>query len=452
MHLSASTTSDMLRCFVAISCAMLCSRYLPAQVASPIAVATDTAAVFGNGERPNLEFAGEQHPMNVITGDAAYESAWDDNILGTSGTPVADLEQSVAADLLLQRQGEYLQATLGYAPYYQTFLQHSEYNQFDQAASADIKLIQSEAWSIRLRDSYLRQTGPYLPPNASALPAAPGAPGGLNTTIYAPLSREQANSGRIDITYQRSLRTGFDLFGGYDDRSYSLNYSTATSLYTTRGPNLGAELAWRSSEHSIIGVLGLAQHLEIPDATGVRTSIEIATLLPTLGFAPRPGWNVQVYGGPQAWAQPGIANTAIGPSRNWGWAGGGTVARQAATSAIYVTANHLLTDGGGLLDFVESSQVEAGLRRRVSGRWDASLDATFARNSEVGSTAGPGSLTEVTTTASLTHPLPGHMVLHAGYELERQLSAGSAPAGAEFHRNRIACGLIWQFGAVPLGR
>jgi hypothetical protein len=442
----------MLRRFVAIAFAILCSRCLPAQVVSPIAVATDTASVFGSGERPNLGYAGEQRPMNVIIGEMAYEGAWDSNILGTSGVPTADLEQSTAADLLLQRQGEHLQATIGYAPYYQTFLQHSQYNQFDQVASADIKMIQSDTWSVRLRDSYFRQTGPYLPLSVSALPAASGAPGDLNTTVYTPLSREQANSGRADIMYQRSQRSVIDLFGGYDDRSYSLNSSTTTSLFKTRGPNLGAEFAWRSSEHSIIGILGLFQHLDIPNAAGSRTTIEIATLLPTWGFAPRPGWQVQAYAGPQIWAQPGIASTTMGSSRNWGWAGGGTVARQAETSAIFVTANRLLTDGGGLLDFVESSQVEAGLRHRVGGRWDASLDGTFARNNEVGSVNGPGSLTEVTATASLVHPLPGHMVLHTGYELERQLSSGSAPAGAEFHRGRIACGLSWQFGAVPLGR
>lgn len=442
----------MLRQLIVIGCAILCSLCLPAQIVSPIAVATDTASVFGSGERPTLGYAGEQRPMNVMVGELAYEGAWDNNILGASGVPVADLAQTMAGNLLLQRQGEYLQATIGYAPYYQAFSQHSQYNEFDQVASADIKMIQSEAWSVRLRDSYLRQTGPYMPLSAAALPTAPGAPGGLNTTVYTPLSREQENSGRVDVMYQRSLRTVLDLFGGYDNRSYSLNSSTTTSLYKTRGPNLGAELAWRSSEHSIVGTLGLFQHLEIPDAAGVRTSIEIATLLPTWGFAPRPGWQVQAYGGPQVWAQPGLANAALGKSRNWGWAGGGTVARQEDTSAIYVTANRLLTDGGGLLDFVESSQVQAGLRHRVSALWDASLDGTFARNVEVGSVDSPGSLTGVTAAASLVRQLPGHMVLHVGYELERQLSSGSAPAGAEFHRSRIACGVSWQFGAVPLGR
>lgn len=439
-----------MRKFIVIGCSILCSCCLSAQVVSPIAAAT--SSVFGSGERPNLGYAGEQHQMNVITGEIGYEGAWDNNILGASNAPVADLSQTTAGNLLLQRQGEYLQATIGYAPYYQAFSQHSQYNEFDQAASADIKMIQSEAWSVRLRDNYLRQTGPYLPLTAAALPTAPGAPGGLNTMVYAPLSREQENSGRADITYQRSLRTAFDLFGGYDNRSYSLNSSATTSLYKTRGPNLGAELSWRASEHSIIGTLGLFQHLAIPDAVGGQTSIEIATLLPTWGFAPRPGWQVQAYGGPQVWAQPGFADAPIRKSRNWGWAGGGTVARQANTSAIYVTANRFLTDGGGLLDFVESSQLEAGLRHRISARWDASLSGTFARNVEVGSIAAPGSITGATASASLIRQLPGHMVLHAGYELERQLSSGGAPAGAEFHRSRIACGLSWQFGAIPLGR
>lgn len=428
---------------------LLFSALARAQVMSPAAVATDTATMFGNGERPELSYADEERPLNIVRGELAYEFAYDDNPLGTIKGSAADVEQVMAASAFFQHQGEHLRATAGYEPYYEHFWTYSQYNQFSQLASGDIRLIPNASWSVRARDSYLRQRGPFEPLLSSSLPPGPGAPGGLNPTVFTPLGEVEANSARVDGIYKPSAHSFVDLFGGYDRRSLS-QLAVAATLYNTRGPYGGAQFGLRPGEHSVVGILGLFQRLDFPGASGIPTRIEIASLLPTWGSAPRPGWQLQAYAGPQMWLRPPVEGENA--SQSLTWAGGGNVSRQGERTAFLLSADRMLADGGGLLPVVESTDARAAIRHRIVGHWDGSFGAEFTRNSVVGPSYGMGSFQEASATAELTRPLRGNLVWHIAYGFFHQLSSDGAPAVAEFRRNRIASGLSWQFGAHALGR
>lgn len=429
--------------------ALLLGALARAQVVSPVAAANDAATLVGNGEKPGLTYAGEQVPLNVLLGELAYEGAYDDNPLGASSGSAADGVQAMGGNLLLQHQGEHLQATAGYQPYYERFLTYTQYDQFDQFSSADIRLVGMGRWSSRVRDSYSRQNEPYAPLSAAASSGAPAAPGGLNGTVYTPLARMEANSARLDLVYQSNPRGFLNVFGGYEQRSFSQT-ATSASLYKTRGPATGAELAWRPSEHAIVGVLGVFQRLEFPGASGIPPRIEIASVLPTWASAPWLGWQLQAYAGPQIWAQPQSA--AGSAQRSLAWAAGGTVSRQGERTAFFLKADHVLADGGGALSVVESTTVGGGLRHQVVGRCDGSLQAGWARNSALDALSGAGTLNEASASADLARPLRGNMIWHLQYDFVRQLASAGAPGLEQFHRTRIATGLSWRFGAHPLGR
>lgn len=425
------------------------STLAPAQVSSPLAGGNDPASLFGSGDGPEMKYAGEQRPMDLVLGGIEYEAAYDDNPLGTFNGTSGDMEQAFGGNFFFQHRGSHIQTIAGYLPYYERYHTYSQYNQFDQLSSVDLQLIYNANWSARIRDSYSRQTGRYAPLVSGGLPAAVGGPAGLNDTVYTPVGMTEANMGRIDLMYKHSLRSFVDLFGGYEQRHLS-QPAVEMTLYNTRGPHAGVEFAWRPSEHSIIGILGLWQRLEFPGATGIPARIEVASVLPTWGSAPAPGWKMQAYAGPQIWGEP--KGSGGNGTRNLAWAGGGTLSWGGDRSVSFVTAGHMLSDGGGLLPIVESSTVEAGLRHRLTGLWDAGLQAAFTSNSALDRAYGSDSLREASATAEVVRPLRGNLVWHIDYNFSRQFSSSGSPTPAEFHRNRIASGLSWQFTALPLGR
>lgn len=423
-----------------------------AQVASPIATANETATVFGSGDRPRLRYAGALQPTNVLLVQMGYETAYDDNPLGILGGSQPDIEEAFSGTFLLEHQGENVRASIGYEPYYEQFQHYSDHNRLDQAASVDIRLNPESTWSVRLRDSFSSQPGPYLPDSANALPGGAGAPGNLNSTIYGPMSTIQENDARVDLIYQRSARTFADAFAGYGERSFS-QVSTALDMYKTRTPDVGAEVAWRPQEHSILGILMLYQRLEAlnPAPPKNTTQISITTVLPTIGMAPRPGWQIQLFAGPQYWVPPSTqSSTATVSSAQLDWTAGGSITCQSARNALLFSASRALADGGGILSFVHSSTFEAGLRHHIAGNWDAGADVTFTRNLALETVAPSGSLSELIASAGLVRPVRSNMTLHVNYAFARQMATGGAAPTTEFQRNRISAGMSWQFGAIAL--
>lgn len=442
----------MLRFLAILASALLFTAAIRAQVVSPVA-ANDTESIFGSGVESKAEYAGEQTPTNVILTEIGYETAYDTDPLGISGPVSADQEQILAGNFLLQYEGSRVTTSIGYQPYYESFGRNSGYAQFDQLSSADLNLILTARWSVRVRDSYFNQTGsiPLLAADTSLSPLGP--PSSLNGTVYTPLVSEQENSARMDVVYRGSVRTMADVFEGYDDRSFS-QQSSALSLYKTRGPNAGAEYLWRPSEHSMLGILALYQGLDLAGTlrAGLPSRLEIESAFVTAEWKPTGGLELQGFAGPQITGEPGSNLGTGGPSKQVEWGAGGTIEAQGRRGALVTSGSHVTTDGGGLLPFVINSSIHGGLRRRLGDQWEASCDLDLSRNRALAAEFGPGNLTETGASVGLARPLSQRAMLHIEYEFIRQVPAGNAPAIAEFHRNRIATGISWQFGALSLGR
>lgn len=415
----------------------------------------NVAGVLGNGDKPALSFANEHLPANVMLVQTGYEVTYDTNPLSISGPVTADEEERAVLDWLVLHQGSRVQAKIEYRPYYEFYARNDAYSRFNQLLSADCLVKLSSRWSSRIRDDFTQATDPNAPETRELAPTGTGSPSGLNGTVYSPLNHERENSARVDFRYQGSLRTSLGLFAGYDNRSLSGGPSLGSSTYMTRGLNAGAEYAWRSSEHSTLGILGMVQRVNLsgilPEESGSR--MDIVSLLPVAGWHPRPYLEMSAFAGPQFIRQSTPnASPATSSSVLPQWAAGGTMTRRGERTSLFMSAQHVVNDGGGLLTFVTNSFVETGLRRKFYGNWDATLDAMIARNNWLPLTVGQGKVTTSFARLELFRPLRRGLMFHFGYELERQTYSGTLPRDAGFYRNDLVTAISWQWRPIPLGR
>jgi hypothetical protein len=419
------------------------------QAQSGISIAAETAEIFGSGQRPSVDYAGEKPPTNVFFAETGYYAAYDSNPAGLSMGAQADLVQDTTGHFVLLHNGPRLDALIEYLPYYEAYQHYSEWNRFNQLFSADVELKATEHWSFRIRDDFTDQTGLYTPQTGESAVSGVGSPTSLNNTVLAPLSNERGNSIRADATYQWSERTSLAAFVGYETRTFS-GQIPGTLLYDTNGESGGGQYAWRASEHTTLGVLYLFQRVDISGQLqpGDATRMDVQSALPTVGWKPRPSVDLEFFGGPQAVKQYGAGPAPLSQVE---WAGGGTLTLQGQRSAVLFTAQRLVSDGGGLLSFVSNSYAAVSVRRRLLGQWDGTLGLSVAQNQSLGIADGSSNLNAQTASFDLERRLRRNLVFEAGYAYARQTSSGTAPAGADFHRNRVISGLSWQWGTIPLG-
>jgi len=409
--------------------------------------------VFGGGERPRMNYSGEQTPQNVLLVTTGYEASYDDNPLSERAGAQSDEEQSVGTQLALVHQSARLTANFNYQPYFQFYRRYSQFNRFNQTFSADGLFTFNPHFAVRLRDDFLDQTGLYAPSSSELSPAGIGTPTAQNATIYTPLNNEQANTSRADIVIQKSSRTSLDLFGGYATRTFSQG---ATSPFGTTTQNMGGEYVWRANEHASVGLLGVYERIDLNGSLlpGSASRLQSGTLLPTVGWKLRPTIEFSLFAGPQAIRQFDLQDSSskrIALPVEIDWEAGGGLVVDGKRIGLMVSAQRTVTDGGGVLSFVTNNSVSGGFRKRLHGGWDFNVECGLARNSWIPLNASTAWLTEESVRAVLVHPLHGSTVLHFEYEYLDQTPGGDLNVGSSFHRNRVATNVAWNWRAIRLG-
>jgi len=409
--------------------------------------------VFGGGERPRMNYSGEQSPQNVLLVTTGYEASYDDNPLSQRAGAQADEEQSVGTQLALVHQSARLTANVNYEPYFQFYRRYNQFNRFNQTFSADGLFTFSPHLAVRVRDDFLDQTGLYAPSNSDLSPAGIGSPTALNSTIYTPLNNERANTSRADIVIQKDSRTSLDAFGGYATRTFSQG---TTTPFGTTTQNMGGEYVWRASEHASLGLLGVYERIDLSGALlpGSASRLQSGTLLPTMGWKLRPTIELSLFAGPQAIRQIDLQDSSSKQTTlpvQIDWEAGGGLVVDGKAIGLMLSAQHTVTDGGGVLSFVTNNSVSGGLRKRLHGGWDFNVECGLARNRWIPLDASSAWLTEESVRAVLVRPLHGSTVLHFEYEYLEQTPGGDLNVGSNFHRNRVATNVAWNWHAIRLG-
>jgi len=432
---------------------------LAAQVVSPIGGMNVLAAPYGSGQRPSLAYTGELTPSNMLLLSFVDQTIYDDNIFDASGpTRQADIVTSLQSNILLFHNGERITVAAQYLPYLQLYRTATQYNRFNQELLADVNIKASARWDLRVRESFTDQVNTYQPQLDTNDVGDTGSPTKLNDTIYAPLAPERDTGTRADAVYQGSARTGFAVFGAYEQRNFTGTQAASTQLLSTQVITAGAEYPYRLTEHGTLGALALFQQMNVAGALtpGSASTLPVVSALGSVGWRLAPTVSVNAFGGLQ-YIKPGgvIASPAIPAgaySGQMGWAGGGTFTDQGHAGAVFISGQRMVSDGGGYANYVLNSSVDGGLRRRLFKQCDMTLDLVFAQNKGLGFGFGTGTLSSKSVVAGLAHPLRKNLIFRCGYNYARQTSSGTLPNAPDFNRYQIIAGISYQMNGLALGR
>jgi len=411
---------------------------------------------YGDGEKVGLNYAGTSPPRNILALGLNVGSTYDDNILGNNQQPVGDAAFQFGPSLNVHREGRRLNLALSYQPHFRIYRRASELNVVDQTLGFDAAYRASSRLSFRARTSAFYTTGIFEPiRNEEFLPGL-GSPSSLNDTLFTPSARQLTWSSRIDASYQASKRDSIDVFAGQSKLDIREQFSNARSLQNTEQKDAGLDYQHRLSPHTTLGIN--YQYKDIRFGSDSRDLVHSAFF--SYAQQVSPSLMLSVFGGPQFSHLNEVVAFLLGPFSfrlpvslaTSNWALGGTLTKQLDKTAFQLTAQHQVSDGGGLLGAVVNSSVGTSIRRRLPGRWDAIWNAGYANNSRLDSTSTRGSYQSLTAGVGLERSLTEKLSVRGGYDFLHQRGDGQSLLLGSYDRDLLSVQFSYRFHQIALGR
>ena len=411
---------------------------------------------YGNGEKAGLNYAGTPSPRNILLLGLNLGTTYDSNVLGTNQQPIGDVDFLIGPSLSLRREGSRFSLGLSYRPYFRIYRTASGLNSLDQILGFDASYRVSSRFSLRGRTSGSYTNGIFQPnQNQEFLPGL-GSPTSLNQTVYMPTERQLALSSRIDASYQASLHDSVGLYVGESTLDFKQQVPSEGALQNTQETDAGLLYQHRLSLHSTLGAD--YQFQDILFGPSSRTLVHSVFFSYAKQFSP--SLTMSVFGGPQYSRANEIVPVAIGPLTlqvpvllaGWNWGMGGALTKRLDRTVFLLTAQHQVSNGGGLLGAVISTSVGGSVRRQLPGRWDAVWSGNYANNSSLGSGAPAGSYYSVTAGFGLERSLSDRVSLRFGYDYLSQRGNGQASSVGDFNRDMFSIQFFYRFHQIALGQ
>jgi hypothetical protein len=411
---------------------------------------------YGNGEKAGLNYAGTTSPRNILLLGLNLGSQYNDNIYGNNQQRVGDVDFLIGPSLSLHREGSRLSLGLSYQPNFLIYRNASELNTLYQTLGFDAGYRMSSRFSLRARTSVFYTNGILQPSqNEEFLPGL-GSPTSLNQTVYTPTERQLAISSRIDVNYQASLHDSVGLYVGESTLDFKQQVSSAGNLQNTQENDAGLLYQHRLSPHTTLGAN--YQFQDILFGPNSRTLVHSAFFSYAQQFSP--SVTISVFGGPQYSRTNEIVPLPLGPitlqvpvlMAGWNWAMGGTLTKRLDRTAFLLSAQHQISNGGGLIGAVISTSIGASVRRQLPGRWDAVWSGNYAKNSSLGSGASAGSYSSVTAGFGLERSLSDRVSLRLGYDYLSQHGSGQVPLLGDLSRDLVSIQFSYRFHQIALGQ
>jgi hypothetical protein len=290
-----------------------------------------------------------------------------------------------------------------------------------------------------------------------------GPPPILNSTLITPLMRELTNQSELDVIYDISRRSLFEVSGNYAFLEFPGATSSTSNLFNTQSSTGSLGYQYRLTRHFTLGFRYLLQNYHYDFGARDDTHSMFVTALWQMG----PHVVVSIFGGPSfsrtggpltipsanSVASGTILSTAV-PSTaeagKWGPGAGGTLTLRSDQTVLRFTAQRLITDGGGLLTTVVNAYEGAELRRRLAYGWDLVLMASNARSVALQGALGRGALDTQSGEVALEHSLFENLNMHFEYDFVRQRTNQYVPFAADVDDNRYTVGILYRIGSHKL--
>ncbi|MGO8791853.1 MAG: hypothetical protein ACLQVL_31320 [Terriglobia bacterium] len=427
---------------------------LAGQTAVPAMGVPTLGAAYGTGAQTPLQFAGEAAPLNQISLNFGASTFYDDNVLATSSDRRSDEALSFTSQLGVTKSTERLVFNFSYVPAFLLYRQTSQYDRLNHAANLGLSYQMSDRFILGLYDAFSYQNG-FLPSFAGQpILAGLTSPTGLNGGIYPYTTRTLSNMAGLDLTFAKSRRTSFTISGSYDQRKFGGQAGATGSLYNDNGASGGLEFKYRITDHTNFGFLLLHQDTTYQGGevfgNHQRSQVESAYL--SVGSRLSPTVSVTVFGGPQHVRNLGQSSGRPGVADGFQGSGGGSITKEVGRTALNLSLQRSVSDGGGVYTSIVDTHADFGVRRQLVGRWEADLSGGATQGEVSLLPSSYGKLDAVTGGIQFIRPLRGNSRLYISYDTIHQLSKGTLPILADFDRNQVTIGIDYQLKAIPLGR
>jgi hypothetical protein len=426
---------------------------LAAQTTSLGGLAPAQAAGFGTGVQTPLRFTGESVPENQVSLTVGASTLYDDNVLARNTERLSDEALSLESHFDIMRQTEHMTINFDYLPFFLLYRQFDQYDRLNHAADLSLTYRLASRVNLGLHDAFSYQNGVYPALTGQQILSGPTSPTALNQMTFAPTTRTLSNMPGLDLTFVTSQYTSLTFSGGYNQRKFGNGAEAGQPLYNSDGVSLGLKFQYRVTDHANFGFLLLHQDSTYQGGQifGSRERSQIESVYLSVGSRLSPTVTVSAFGGPQyvRTFQSSGGSSVTGGIQS---AGGGSITKEVLKTALNLSFQRSVSDGGGLYTSVKNTNVIFGARRRLVGRWDAALHG--------GASQVDTSLIQVASekTESLiggidfSRPLRGASVFHISYDSIHQLSKGSLAAFPGFDRNQVTIGLDYGIKNTPLGQ
>jgi hypothetical protein len=425
---------------------------LGAQTASPTAAAQAQVAVYGNAEQTPLRYAGESAPANQLSLSVGVSTFYDDNVPQRNSIRVGDEAVSLTSQLALFRQTERLKLDLTYTPLGLLYRQVDQYNSLNHNAALNAVVRLSSRINLGLHEAFSYQNGLFQSLAGQPISSGLGSPTALNQTIFPYVTRTLSNTTGLDVTYVRSARTSLTFSGGFNRRQFG-NQGAGQQLNNSWGVSGGLQYKYRVTGHTDLSLLLVHQDSTFRGGGVFGNSLRFQSESTFISIGSRlsPTVTLTIFGGPQYIRILGQPAAAAGVTGQFQGAGGGSITKEVQKTALTLSVQRTVTDGGGVYTLVKNTGSDFGVRRRLVGRWEATVHVGVARANTALFQLASGRTDALIGGVRLDRPLSGGATLHVSYDTAHETSSGALPYLADFDRNQVAIGIDYRFKAIPLG-
>jgi len=424
-----------------------------AQTASPAAPAPALPSVYGSGVQTPLQYAGEAAQANQVSLSLGASTFYDDNVYANNSQRLSDEAVSFESHLTLSRQTENLTISFDYLPYFLLYRQIDQYDRLNHTADLNLTYRLGPHFNLGLYDTFSYQNGVFQSLTGQQIMSGLGSPTALNQTILPYTIRALSNSSGLDLTYVKSRRTSLTLAGGYNQRKFGSQVAVGQPLYNSRELSGSLQFQYAVTDHTSFGLLLLHQDTTYQggEVFGNQQRSQIESTFLSVGSRLSPTVTVTIFGGPQyvrTIGQSSVGNSVAGQFQA---SGGGSITKAVRKTALNLSLQKSVSDGGGLYTSVTSTNATFGVRRRLVGHWEANLQGGAARADTSLLQFASGRTDALFGVFALERPLSSGATLHVSYETRHQLSKGTMPISASFDRNLVTIGIDYRLKAIPLG-
>ena len=431
----------------------LAAQAVPTTIPGSI-TSTTQGFVYGTGVQPPLQFAGQTEQQNLVGLSFGAAGLYDDNVLARNSDRVGDEALSLNSHLNVLRQTEHLAVSFDYTPFFLLYRQLSNYDQLNQAANVGLTYQLAPRFILGLQDTFGYQYGAYPALGGDQILSGPLSPTALNQFIFPYSIRTLTNTAGLDLTFMKSRRTSFTFFGGYNQRRFGNQAGESEPLYNGIGFSGGLAYDFRATEHTSVGLLVIHQDTTYQggEVFGFRQRSQIESGYVSVSSRLSPTLSVTLFGGPQYFHTLGQSAVGSNVSGAFEGSGGGSVTMEAGKTALSLSLQRSVSDGGGLYTSVISTNVTFGVRRRLVGLWEADLRGGAAQSNTSLFQLANETTKGLTGAIDITRPFRKGSVFHITYSTTHQLSSGNLAVFPDFDRNQVSIGIDYRLKNIPLGR